>query len=217
MGALLVVVFLLVPVVEIYVIIQVGQVIGPLPTLALLIFESLLGAWLLKREGRAAWAALQQAAAAGRMPATELVDAGLVLVGGTLLLAPGFITDVVGFFFILPPTRPLTRRWLVWVLARRAARLLARAQWEATGRPSAPGRAPGRPRPGGRPGPPGSGPAKSGRAGSGPARRPQVIPGELVTDAAEGSAAGGRGEPSHRDGPEDEGPDSKGPGRVARD
>jgi UPF0716 protein FxsA len=188
-GPLLVVIFLLVPIVEIYVIIQVGQVIGPLPTLALLIIESLIGAWLLKREGRAAWAALQQAAASGRLPGRELVDAGLVLVGGTLLLAPGFITDVVGFFFILPPTRPLARRLLTWLMIRRAARLAERAQWI--------GRTPAGPRPPGRSGP-------SGRAG-----RPVVVEGELVTDS---DGVGQRPDPAK---PDDEGPDGKGPGRVA--
>jgi UPF0716 protein FxsA len=212
-GPLLVVLFLLVPVVEIYVIIQVGQLIGPLPTLLLLIFESLLGVWLLKREGRAAWVALQQAAAERRMPATELVDAGLVLVGGTLLVAPGFITDVVGFFFILPPTRPVTRRWLVWLLARRADRLIARAQWEAAGRPTpARNAASGRQRPRARPRGPG---------GGRPARPKQVIPGELVTDADEvdgRAAGGGPGGPAGGTQPgakRKNGPDSKGPGRVA--
>lgn len=133
MGPLIVLAFLLVPIVEIYVIIQVGQLIGPLPTVALLIVESLIGAWLLKREGRAAWAALQVAVSSGRLPARELVDAGLVLVGGTLLLAPGFLTDVVGFFCILPPTRPLARRLLLWLMVRRVAR--RRAAWGATAGP----------------------------------------------------------------------------------
>jgi UPF0716 protein FxsA len=161
-GPLLVVIFLLVPVVEIYVIIQVGQVIGPMPTVALLIVESLIGAWLLKREGRTAWVALQQAVASGRLPGRELADAGLVLVGGTLLLTPGFITDVVGFFFILPPTRPLARRLLAWLMARRAARVAARVQW--FGPTSAGPRQPGPTGPAGRPG------------------RPIVVEGELVTD-----------------------------------
>jgi UPF0716 protein FxsA len=190
-GPLLVVIFLLVPVVEIYVIIQVGQLIGPFPTLALLIFESLLGAWLLKREGRVAWASLQRAIASGRLPGQELVDAGLVLVGGTLLLAPGFITDVVGFFFILPWTRPLTRRLLIWLLVRRTARLTARAEWVARQQagPRGAGRPPGRPsgRPPGRP------------------TRPVVVEGELVSDADKDRGAR----------PDEEGPDSKGPGRVA--
>jgi UPF0716 protein FxsA len=195
-GPLLVIVFLFVPVVEIYVIIQVGQVLGPLPTLALLIIESLIGAWLLKREGRAAWAALQQAVASGRLPAQELVDAGLVLVGGSLLLAPGFITDVVGFFFILPPTRPLARRLLIWLLVRRAAREAARlAAW---GGPRPPRQATNR-RPSGKPGPP----RPSGNRG--PARKagpPRVIPGELVADSDEAPKRPDR-------------PDDKDPGRAA--
>jgi UPF0716 protein FxsA len=194
MGPLLVVIFLLVPVVEIYVIIQVGQIIGPFPTLALLIFESLLGAWLLKREGRVAWVSLQRAVASGRLPGQELVDAGLVLVGGTLLLAPGFITDVVGFFFILPWTRPLTRRLLVWILVRRAARLIARAEWEAQQPrgPRAPGRQPGRP--------------------SGTPSRPLIVEGELVNDSdADRRAGGTRATPTESD----RGPDDKGPGRAA--
>ena len=125
MGWLLVLLFLVVPVVEIYVIVQVGQVIGAWPTVALLLVESLLGAWLVKREGRRAWQVLKSAAQTGRLPGRELADAGLVLVGGTLLLTPGFVTDVFGFFFVLPFTRPLARRLLGWVLARRAARRVA--------------------------------------------------------------------------------------------
>ena len=200
MGPLLVVIFLLVPVVEIFVIIQVGQIIGPFPTLALLIFESLLGAWLLKREGRAAWVSLQRAVASGRLPGQELVDAGLVLVGGTLLLAPGFITDVVGFFFILPWTRPLTRRLLIWLLLRRTARLTARAEWVA--RQQAGPRGAGRPtgRPSARP----PGPPRPPRPPSRPAR-PVVVEGELVSDVDKDRGAQ----------PDDEGPESKGPGRVA--
>ena len=195
MGPLLVVIFLLVPVVEIYVIIQVGQIIGPFPTLALLIIESLIGAWLLKREGRVAWASLQRAVASGRLPGTELVDAGLVLVGGTLLLAPGFITDVVGFFFILPPTRPLARRLLIWLLVRRTARLTARAEWVARQQAGPRGSARGSGRPSNRPSRP---------------TRPLVVEGELVTDSDGPDSAGPDAASKH-----DEGPDNKGPGRVA--
>jgi UPF0716 protein FxsA len=196
-GPLLVVIFLLVPIVEIYVIIQVGQLIGPFPTLALLIIESLIGAWLLKREGRAAWISLQRAAAEGRMPTQELVDAGLVLVGGTLLLAPGFITDVVGFFFILPPTRPVTRKLLVWWLVRRAARLTARAEWEV--------RQPGGPRSRGR---------QSGRP-SGRPSQPVIVEGELVNRSDVDPGADGKNTaPRAKD--KNWNPDDKGPGRVAR-
>ena len=124
MAGLLILLFLVTPVVEIFVIIQVGQRIGALPTVALLVLESALGAWLVRKEGRRAWEALRSALGTGRLPGGELADAALVLVGGTLLLTPGFVTDVVGFFLILPLTRPLARRALGWVIARRAGSLL---------------------------------------------------------------------------------------------
>ena len=113
--------FVVTPIVEIYVVIRVGQAIGPMPTIGLLVVESLLGAWLVKREGRRAWLALKSAMGSGRMPATELADAALLLIGGTLLLTPGFVTDVVGFFLVLPGSRPLARRMLGWAVARRAS------------------------------------------------------------------------------------------------
>jgi UPF0716 protein FxsA len=113
------VLLLVVPVLEIAVIIAVGKVIGGWPTLALLVFESALGAWLVRREGAKAWHALSVALRTGRMPSRQLADAALVLVGGTLLLAPGFLTDVVGFFLVLPFTRPLARRLLEAAVACR--------------------------------------------------------------------------------------------------
>ena len=126
MGWFLVLAFLVVPVVEIYVIVQVGQQIGALPTVVLLLFESALGAWIVKREGRRAWQALQVAVTGGQLPSRELADAALVLVGGTLLLTPGFVTDIFGFFFILPFTRPIARRLLTSFFVRRATIAVAR-------------------------------------------------------------------------------------------
>ena len=82
------------PIIEIMVIIAVGQAIGGWPTFLLLVATSLLGAWLITREGGRAWRALDQALRSGRMPARELADGVVVLVGGTLLLVPGFVTDV---------------------------------------------------------------------------------------------------------------------------
>jgi UPF0716 protein FxsA len=110
---------LVVPILEIATIIAVGKVIGGWQTLVLLLAESALGAWLVRREGARAWAALRTALRTGQMPSRQLADAALVLVGGTLLLTPGFLTDVVGFFFILPATRPLARKALEAVVARR--------------------------------------------------------------------------------------------------
>ncbi|GII51839.1 hypothetical protein Pth03_02280 [Planotetraspora thailandica] len=121
--------FLVVPVLEIWVLIQIGSVIGGWQTVALLIADSVLGAWLVRREGRRAWAALQSAVQSGRMPDRELADGGMVVAGGALLLTPGFLTDVVGFVLILPFTRPLARRVLAWFLRRRVQVLAARSPY----------------------------------------------------------------------------------------
>ncbi len=110
---------LLVPILEIAAIIAVGKVIGGWQTLVLLLLESALGAWLVRREGPRAWRALTSALRSGQMPSRELADAALVLVGGTLLLTPGFLTDIVGFFVILPITRPIARTVLEAAVAKR--------------------------------------------------------------------------------------------------
>ncbi|MEU6783826.1 FxsA family protein [Nonomuraea angiospora] len=125
MRLLLFLAFLVVPVLEIWLLIQVGSVIGGPATVALLIADSVLGAWLVRREGRRAWRALQEAIGSGRMPERELADGGLVLVGGALLLTPGFFTDVFGFLCILPFTRPLMRRLGSWFFDRRVKKLAA--------------------------------------------------------------------------------------------
>jgi UPF0716 protein FxsA len=111
--------FVVLPVVEIYVLIRIGQTIGAWWTVLLLVADGVLGSWLMRREGGRAWAALRTALQSGRMPARELADAGLILVGGTLLLTPGFVSDVVGLFLVLPLTRPLARGMLTRFLTRR--------------------------------------------------------------------------------------------------
>lgn len=118
-GWLLVVAFVVVPLVEIYVLIQVGQVIGAWWTIALLIADSILGGWLIRREGGRAWQSLGEALSSGRMPARELADGALILTGGTLMLTPGFVSDIAGILLILPVTRPLARRVLTQVVTRR--------------------------------------------------------------------------------------------------
>jgi UPF0716 protein FxsA len=133
--------FIVVPVLEIYVLIQVGQVIGAWWTILLLVADGFLGSWLMKREGGRAWGALREALAGGRMPARELADGALILVGGTLLLTPGFLSDVVGFFFVLPFTRPVARRALT--------RFLTRKFLSGPGAPGYLGRVPGASEPGG--------------------------------------------------------------------
>jgi UPF0716 protein FxsA len=111
--------FVVLPVVEIYVIIQIGQAIGAWWTVLLLVADGILGSWLMKHEGSRAWAALREALDQRRMPARELADAALILVGGTLLLTPGFVSDVAGLFFVLPFTRPVARAILSRFLTRR--------------------------------------------------------------------------------------------------
>lgn len=117
-GALAVL-FVVVPLFEIYLLIQVGQQIGAWWTILLLVATSILGSYLIKREGARAWQALRVAVESGRMPTKELADAALILVGGTLLLTPGFLTDVFGFFAILPFTRPVARRLLTEFITRK--------------------------------------------------------------------------------------------------
>jgi UPF0716 protein FxsA len=112
MPLLLIILFIVVPIAELYVIIKVGELIGVLPTLILLLADALLGSWLLKHQGRSAWRRFNEALAARRFPGREVVDGALIIVGGTLLLTPGFLTDVVGVFLLLPPTRAITRRLL---------------------------------------------------------------------------------------------------------
>jgi UPF0716 protein FxsA len=118
-GWLLFVAFLIVPLVEIYFIIQVGQAIGAWWTILLLILDSLFGAWLIKHEGGRAWLALNSAFESGRMPTKELADGALILIGGTLMLTPGFVTDGFGILLILPFTRPFFRRILNRFISRR--------------------------------------------------------------------------------------------------
>ena len=111
--------FVVVPLLELFLLIQLGQVVGAWWTILILVADAALGSWLVKREGSRTWRALQDALAAHRMPATELADGALVLIGGTLLITPGFLSDLVGLFFILPFTRPAARRVLARVISRR--------------------------------------------------------------------------------------------------
>ena len=119
---LVLIALLLVPVVEISLLIAVGHLIGVWPTIALVLVETFLGAYLVKREGLHARTALRTAVNSGQMPAQQLTDAALVLVGGVLLLLPGFLTDLVGLVFLLPFTRPVTRRWLQAMVERQLLR-----------------------------------------------------------------------------------------------
>ena len=175
-APLLIVLFLVVPILEVWLIVQVGQTIGGWPTFTLLVVESLLGGWLVRREGRRAWRGLQTSLQGGRLPGRELADAALLLVGGTLLLTPGFLTDVLGFLLVLPFTRPVLRRVLLRLLARRLRRRPTSAF------PGVFPAGPAGPNWGGPdpwPGRPSAG-RENGRQGTGPAPRwGPVVPGEV--------------------------------------
>jgi UPF0716 protein FxsA len=119
MLAPLVLLFILVPILELYVIIQVGQEIGALWTIAILVADSILGSLLLRAQGRSAWRRFNAALSAGRPPAREVLDGVLIVFGGALLLTPGFATDVAGLLLLIPPTRAVIRRVLVRRLAKR--------------------------------------------------------------------------------------------------
>jgi UPF0716 protein FxsA len=109
----LIAIFVLVPLAELYVIFKVvGPAIGAPLTIALLAADSLAGAWLLKSQGRAVWQRFNETLSAGRVPTREIVDGVLVIFGGAFLITPGFITDVLGFLLLIPPTRSLFRRSL---------------------------------------------------------------------------------------------------------
>jgi UPF0716 protein FxsA len=116
---LLVILFIAVPIAELYLIIQIGSLIGVVPTLALLLADALLGSLLLRQQGRGAWRRFNEALAQRRFPGREVADGLLIAIGGTLLLTPGFLTDVVGLVLLIPPTRAIVRRLLRGVVGRR--------------------------------------------------------------------------------------------------
>src|SRR3954463_8935801 len=119
MVLLLLVLFVVVPIAELYVIVQIAGQIGILPTLALLVLDSVAGTMLMKSQGRAAWRRFNEATAEGRIPAREGADGALIILRGALLLTPGFINDVFGFLVVVPPTRALFRKSVVGLLAKR--------------------------------------------------------------------------------------------------
>jgi len=121
MPLLLVALFIAVPIAELAVIIQVGQAIGVWWTIAILVADSILGSLLMRSQGRAAWRRFNDAVRTGRVPAREVADGVLVIFGGALLLTPGFLSDVFGLLFLLPPTRAVIRR----VFLREATKRIA--------------------------------------------------------------------------------------------
>jgi UPF0716 protein FxsA len=127
MGPLIFLLLLAVPVVELAVIVQVAQEVGVLETFGLLVVISIAGAWLLKQQGVATWRSLQATTARGQVPTKEATDGALILLGGALLLTPGFVTDAFGIVLLLPPTRALVKSSFRKLFARWAVRRAGRA------------------------------------------------------------------------------------------
>ncbi|MDQ6724589.1 MAG: FxsA family protein [Actinomycetota bacterium] len=118
MVGVLLLLLLIVPFAELYVIIQVAHAFGALDTVVLLILVSVAGAWLMKREGVSVWRRFRRQVEAGHVPGREIADGVMILLAGALMLTPGFLTDLVGIALLLPPVRAAVRA----ILLRRAAR-----------------------------------------------------------------------------------------------
>ncbi len=105
--------FLAIPFLEIYLLLQIGGIVGVLPTVLLVVFTAVLGAWLLRQQGFATWQRLQAGMAKGEVPAFEMIEGPILLVGGALLLTPGFFTDALGFAFLIPQTRKKLAQYII--------------------------------------------------------------------------------------------------------
>jgi len=122
----LIVIFIVVPLAELYVILKVADSLLGWPlTIALLAADSLLGSWLLRSQGRAVWNRFNEAVRAGRVPHNEVIDGVLVIFGGAFLITPGFITDVIGLILLVPPTRRVVRRLARRTIERRTVGAVA--------------------------------------------------------------------------------------------
>ncbi len=113
MFGLLVILFLALPIVEIYIIVQVGSIVGGWNTIGLMILISVIGAWMVRREGLSIIAKVQRQLVEGSLPTKQLVDGLLVAFAGALMLTPGFLTDAIGLLLLLPPTRVIARTALI--------------------------------------------------------------------------------------------------------
>jgi UPF0716 protein FxsA len=122
MFPVIAVIFLVVPVVEIYLLIQVGQVIGALWTVFLVVFTAVVGVWLLKIQGMSTLMRAQEKMQSGQMPAQEMLEGMGLLLAGAFLLTPGFFTDTVGFLLLLPPAR-------AWLVSKLVAHMMRSGQF----------------------------------------------------------------------------------------
>ncbi|WP_198244342.1 FxsA family protein [methane-oxidizing endosymbiont of Gigantopelta aegis] len=105
--------FLTVPFIEIYLLLQIGGIIGVFPTIFMVVFTAMLGAWLLRKQGLATWLRFQESINKGIVPAYEMIEGPILLVGGALLLTPGFFTDAIGFACLVPGLRKKIARYVI--------------------------------------------------------------------------------------------------------
>ena len=158
---LLIAILIGLPILEVWILVLVADQVGVWPTLATLVIHAVGGGLLMRHEGRRAWQALTNAYTTGKVPTGHLADAALILLGGTLLMMPGYLTDVIGFLFLFRWTRPFARKMIAFFVARRNKGAAGPRRW------SGPGDSYTKPLK-----PPANGPAK--RAGE-----PTIIPGEV--------------------------------------
>ncbi|NJD08556.1 MAG: FxsA family protein [Methylococcaceae bacterium] len=104
---------LMLPILEIYLLIQIGGAIGLIPTVVLLIAAASVGTYLLQTQGWSTWMRVQASLARGELPAAEMVDGAVIVAGGALLLLPGFLSDIAGLLCLLPPTRKIIAAYLL--------------------------------------------------------------------------------------------------------
>jgi len=131
---LLLLLFFTIPLVEIYVLLEVGGAIGVLPTIAMVVLTAVIGAGLIRVQGLATLGRVQQELGRGELPAMGIIEAALLLVAGALLLTPGFVTDTVGFLILVPPIR---RRAIESFLARRMVAAGMTGDQSGAGKPGA--------------------------------------------------------------------------------
>ncbi len=105
--------FIIVPVTEIYILIEVGKRIGSLATISIIIFTGILGAYLVKNQGFMILKKIQNDLNNGIMPGDSLIQGAIILAGGILLLTPGFVTDIAGFIFLIPVSRNVVKKYLL--------------------------------------------------------------------------------------------------------
>jgi len=104
--------FTIIPIIEIYLLIEIGSIFGPLTAVTLVILTGFLGAFLARMQGLQTLYRIQESLREGRMPSGELLDALLIAIAGLVLLTPGFLTDSAGFLLLIPATRNSIKYWL---------------------------------------------------------------------------------------------------------